>query len=181
METSLSIAALVALIAPSLPGCATAETAPASSPAEAPLPPLPRSSIAAVLAHRNELRLTAEQVNALGELDDQLQKARAALESGARTRRAQGSPAGAAAGGSRMGGGGGMGRGMRGGRRMAGGRPGAGEVRQGTPLEQRLDDLDTEAYLHAESVLTEAQQGPAREIAEQYREALADRREAARQ
>ena len=50
-------------------------TSPAASPEPAPRPPLARSSIGAVLAHRNELALTDEQVAKLEELDRQAQAA----------------------------------------------------------------------------------------------------------
>jgi hypothetical protein len=90
-------------------------------------------------------------------------------------------------GGPSMGGGGrgmgGGGRGMGGGGRGTGGRSGGGEGENrttATSLEQQVDDQDTEAYLNAELVLTEAQQLRAREIAEHYREQLWERREAAR-
>jgi hypothetical protein len=44
----------------------------------------------------------------------------------------------------------------------------------------RLDDNDTKAYLDAEEILTEAQRSRARDIAEDYREQLYDRRATAR-
>jgi hypothetical protein len=43
-----------------------------------------------------------------------------------------------------------------------------------------MDDNDTQAYLEAENVLTEAQRPKAREIATQYREELWDQRHSAR-
>jgi hypothetical protein len=171
-------------------GCATPERPPPLAAPAAPLPPLPRSSIAAVLARAGELRLTADQVNSLRELDDNLQKAQAALRGQGRGRGRGGQASGAGAppgGGPSMGMGGG-GRGMGGGRRMGGGR-GAGrgtrpavgdgdaESRRAA-LEDKLDSQDTEAYLHAEALLTAEQQPRAREIAERYREQLSDRRQA---
>jgi hypothetical protein len=44
-----------------------------------------------------------------------------------------------------------------------------------------MDDNDTNAYLEAEKVLTEAQRPRAREIASSYRQERSDRREALRQ
>jgi hypothetical protein len=76
--------------------------------------------------------------------------------------------------------GGGMrGGGMRGGRMPRG--P-AGEGSKGNPeatAQDRMDENDTKAYLDAEGVLTDAQKAKARDIAEDYREQLYDRRAAA--
>ncbi len=44
-----------------------------------------------------------------------------------------------------------------------------------------MDDNDTQAYLEAENVLTEAQRVQAREIASKYREQIWDQRHAARE
>jgi hypothetical protein len=71
----------------------------------------------------------------------------------------------------RMGGGSGMG----GGRHNRGGE---GSERHSDAVAQRIDDNDAQAFLEAESVLTEAQRPRAREIAEQYREQLFDWRKA---
>jgi hypothetical protein len=58
-------------------GCASAPPAPGEGPAATPAAtaPLPRSSIAAVLARRAELGLTAEQVTALGAAEAELEVA----------------------------------------------------------------------------------------------------------
>ena len=72
--------------------------------------------------------------------------------------------------------------GMHGGR-MGGGIPSSGSSgvrktdRQAT-LEDRLDENDTKAYLDAESLLTDAQKGRAREMASDYRERLYEERAA---
>ncbi len=155
-------------------GCATPEHPPPAAQAAALEPPLPRSSIAAVLAHAGELRLTADQVNRLRELDDNLQKAQAALQG--RGRAPAGQPSNGAAagmGGRRMGG--------RGGRRGGGMHPVGSDANaesRRSALEEKRDSQDTEAYLHAEELLTPEQQPRARAIAERYREQLWDRRQA---
>ena len=60
-------------------GCATSQPKQASTASSQP--PLPRSSIAAVLQHKDELQLTDDQVRRLQELDDQLERQNAALRS----------------------------------------------------------------------------------------------------
>jgi hypothetical protein len=141
------------------------------------LPPLPRSSIAAVLLHREDLALTDEQVHGLQQIDEQLADRVAALND--RTPRDGGvarrpaSPYGSA-------GSAGPGRGM--GTRRGMGRPRLSGGQQQNPnrpetSQDRLDDLDTQAYLQAEEeILTDEQKEKARDIAEEYREALYDRR-----
>jgi hypothetical protein len=155
------------------------------------LPPLPRSSIAAVVQQRAKLALTDDQVRDLEELDQAREKANAAIldevaqkEKAARAAASGngGTTSGAAAGGSRGGGmrGGGMRGGGMGGRRG----PPAGEAPHGADqptVQDRLDENDTKAFLDAEQVLTEAQRDPAREIASDYRAQLYDRRELERQ
>src|SRR5260370_23422326 len=54
-------------------------TSPPKATPPASQPPLPRSSIAAVLEHRRELELSDEQVRRLQNLDDQLERANAAI------------------------------------------------------------------------------------------------------
>ncbi len=136
------------------------------------LAPLPRSSIAAVLAARGELNLTVEQLRQLEKMDEQLEKANAPMRSEIQ-RVAQGeatSNQGGASTGRRAGG--------AGSRRRGEGGAGSARIRQdalGT-LQQRIDDNDTQAYLQAENVLTPAQQPRAREIASRFREELWDRR-----
>jgi hypothetical protein len=159
---------------------------------------LPRSSIAAVVARRGELGLDDGQVKQLEERDAALQRQLAEirerfgqaqrLPGGQGRPRPAGPPDGSSplpspaerardpAAGPVPGGGGGRGR-------HAGGRRGAqgGREDRAGELQRRLDDADTEAWLAAESVLAERQRDPARAVAERYREALADEREAARQ
>lgn len=144
---------------------------------------LPRSSVAAVLAHRLELGIDDEQVRRLEAIDDQLQRQNAALTN----RPAPGSAAGpvTAPGGSPPGdarpGSGSAGEGMgrhRGGRRGVPGRAGPGDERR--DAVRTADDNDTAAYLQAEQVLRPEQRDRAREIAERYREELYDQRAAKR-
>jgi hypothetical protein len=159
---------------------------PSSSGPAAPLassqPALPRSSIAAVLLHRDELGLSDDQVHAMQDLDEQLAEANAKLRAPERrlapdAGTAQQPSAGMSRRGAGMGGMGMGGRMGRGGGRRYGGVPAAnGERAPGRSIADRLDDNDTRAYLEAEKVLTDAQRERARDIAEEYREALYDRR-----
>lgn len=170
-------------------GCAGGRPVPKES---ANLPPLPRSSIVAVLAHRSELALTDEQVATLAVADAELQQKFDRL-------RAEGGlppqPPATAGQGPGPGGGppptpGGMGGGPHG-----GGGPGTkdGSPKGGAAAAQRrdparaqavldasLDAADTAAFLKAEQVFTAAQLERAREFANAYREQLFDRREAQR-
>jgi hypothetical protein len=128
---------------------------------------LPRSSIVAVLQHREELGLTPAQVEALLRRDDQLAREDAALRAAvARSNPSASSPSAApppASGGS-------SGKGAH--RQHSGG---ASDARKPPDLLTRLDDNDTRAYLEVEErVLTEAQRPRAQEIASKYREALYD-------
>lgn len=150
---------------------------PSPSP-PADLPPLPRSSIAAVLEHRAELELTDEQVRRLQQLDEKLQQENAAIRKElAQGKQASGQPApdGSAGGMGRRSRGGGGGRRSRG----EGGGTSNDTPRPKSPM-QLMDDNDTRAYLEAETILTEAQRPRAREIASRFREELSDRREARR-
>jgi hypothetical protein len=155
------------------------------------LPPLPRSSIAAVVQQRAKLGLTDDQVRDLEEIDQERERADAAFtdEVAQKQKAAQAAGAGAGSGppgggtrGGGMGGGGMRGGGMRGGG-MGGrrGPPQAGhEAANGTApatIQDKLDENDTKAFLDAEQVLTEAQRDPAREIASDYRAQLYERRE----
>jgi hypothetical protein len=150
-------------------GSAPPPSGPSAAPAAVPAaPPLPRSSIAAVLLHRDELGLSDEQVHALQDLDNDLAEANAKIAEGPPRRPAP--DAGTASGSVGMRGTG-MGRGH--GQRHAAPAP---AERRGTPVEQRMDDNDTHAFLRAEEILTDAQRDRARDIAEEYREALYDRR-----
>jgi len=173
-------------IAPlALAGClalAQAAEAPPASPA-----PLPRSSIAAVLARRGELGLTDAEVSQLEKRDAALQDRVAQLRQAAASPGPKGSgKGGAPAGGppSSPGDGPPHGGGRPGG--DGGGRHGERSAQQphdpasrAAALEARIDDADTEAWLSAEAALDPSRRERAREVAEKYREALADRREAA--
>jgi hypothetical protein len=133
----------------------------AAAPAEEPssrAPPklLPRSSLAAVLAHRAELGLDDDQVRRLERLDDDLQRRNAELPAAA----PEGRP---------------------GDRRGPGPAGGRGEPRRPPADPERVrSDNDTAAYLQAEEILRPEQRDRAREIAERYREELFDQRAAAR-
>jgi hypothetical protein len=137
---------------------------PAPPPIVAPAADLPRSSIAAILAHRVELGLTSGQVDALSRRDDALAKEDAALRARLATTSTSGPaspPASPSTGG-------------RHGRRGGGQR--APTAAHGPDALTQLDDNDTKAYLEIEDqVLTESQRPRAREIASAYREALYDR------
>ena len=168
----------------------------AQSAAPVPQPPLARSSIGAVLAHRGELNLTDEQIQKLEEMDHQVQVANEAIRTeGNPTRRPpaeprqQGSPGenrtasdpgsrSATGGPGRIGGGPGMGRG--GGHRRGAMRAPAPEAIKHPEAQERMDENDTKAYLDAEVLLSESQRPRAREIAEEYREQLYDWRAAMR-
>jgi hypothetical protein len=179
-------------LAPALLSCAHEKPAPAVDVSS--LPPLPRSSIAAVVQARAKLGLTDDQVRDLEEIDQARVKADAAVtdEAAQKQKAAQAAGASAAGGppasgarGGGMGGGGPHGGGMRGG--GMGGRRGpraSPEAANGTApatLQDRLDENDTKAFLDAEQVLTEVQRDPAREIASDYRAQLYERRELERQ
>jgi hypothetical protein len=163
---------------------------------EAALPPLPRSSIAAVVLHRAELGLTDEQVGQMEQRDQQREGENAAVRAEMEKKGQSGPAAPSSTSGAGSGGGapqgmhgGGMGGGMHGGGmhggRMGGRSPASGssggkEADRAATLDDRLDENDTKAYLEAEGVLTEAQQARAREIASDYREQLYERRANAR-
>ncbi len=158
VRVALLVAVLVA-------ACATA---PPPRPAPAPPPvDLPRSSISAILLHRDELGLTQVQVEALERRDDDLAREDAAL----RAQVAKPNPSASAPGASPAPASGGSS--GRGGRRPHSG--GASQARSPTDALTRIDDNDTRAYLDVEErVLTAAQRPRAQEIASQYREALYD-------
>lgn len=164
-----------------------------------PAPPaarlLPRSSIAAVLARRGELGLGDAQVKQLEEREAALQRQLGEIRqgSGARPPGGPGQPEGRAdrgGAGSRPGddhapasearGGQGRGGGRHGSRGAGRAAPADSPAARSAELQQRLDDADTAAWVAAEELLPEAQREPARAVAERYREALADQREAER-
>jgi hypothetical protein len=157
---------------------------------QAPLPPLPRSSIAAVLEHREELALNDEQVTRLQNLDDELARSNQAVRDELDRRKKEASQASSSSNDSSSGGdpfssggrGGGMGGGGMGGGRMGGGggrHRGGGNAAAATPsADDKIDENDTRAYLEAEGTLTEEQRPKAREIASKYREQLYNRRHA---
>jgi hypothetical protein len=155
--------------------CATGQSERASSTAK-DLPPLPRSSIAAVLARRGELQLSDDQVHWLELRDQRLERDNAEIREVMAQRQKQPGHSGDDAFRAGMGGGS---RGSRGGRSMMAPRGSAPQNPRRTGQDQ-LDDNDTKAYLDAENILTEAQRPRAREIAEHFREELWDRREAQR-
>ena len=163
----------------------------AEAPATSPGPggPLPRSSIAAVLAHRGDLGLTDAEVSELEKRDEALQKQVAKIrEEFPGSSHGSGGPGGTGAGPSPMaappeGGGGGHHGGGGGGRHHDGSGGSSGRqdsAGRGAVLRSRLDDADTTAWLAAETVIAESRREKARDVAERYREALADRREAER-
>jgi hypothetical protein len=159
--------------------------------------PLPRSSIAAVLAHQGELELSAEQVRELEKRDEALQKELVAIRDRyGRTPAASPAPhrapvrsGGASPGaipgstsGDRPPGGGAHG--------MGGGHvghPPRARSPSGDPdpttraaeLQRELDDADTHAWLEAETTLPVAKQQRARSVAAKYREDLSEQREKA--
>jgi hypothetical protein len=186
MTDLASIVALALVLHVGLPG----DPAPAS--------PLPRSSIAAVLAHRGELGLSDAEVTALEERDVALQKHLSEIREphGANERSAPGE--GATRLGKRAGDDAQGARapsdnalpegavGANGGQRHRSGRHGARTSADGRPddpagrasrLQMQLDNADTEAWLAAEVLLPEEKRARARDVAEKYREALADARE----
>jgi hypothetical protein len=125
------------------------------------------------LLHREELRLTETQVEALQRRDDELAREDAALRAQVAKSHPSTSASGAApppASGGSSG---------RGGRRPHQGGP--GEARRPADPLTRLDDNDTRAYLEVEErLLTEAQRPRAQAIASQYREALYDQQHRSR-
>jgi hypothetical protein len=162
--------------------------------------PLPDSSIAAVLAARGELGLSADQVKELEGRDAALQRQRAAIRElqGAPPAPAKGSQRGppGADGASRgtppdaIPGDRSAGAGARGGAGVGGGgrkpskTPGAGTTgdaqdpaTRAAALQRQLDDADTRAWLEAEARLPPEMQERARAIAARYREALGSQRE----
>jgi hypothetical protein len=143
-----------------------------------PAPPLPPSSVAALLAQRGELGLDNEQVARLSAIDRRRQEADREAEvdleqQEQRAREPKGrlaSPAsagrrGAGGGGSAAASGGGRGRGV--------------PPSDDDPVsfaQFRLDEDDAKAYAEAEAVLTETQRMAAREIIARYRDDVMSQR-----
>jgi hypothetical protein len=171
MPRALLLAALAADLV--LAGCAERKPLPRPE-----LPPLPRSSIAAVLQHRADLGLTDEQAQKLQARDDQLETQNAGLhEPGTPRQRPDGEAGGMRRGGMGMGGGG-----MRGGGHHGGG-GGGGERREShiESVQQQRDSNDTAAFTEIESTLTDVQRPRAEAIASEYRDQLYHQREALKQ
>lgn len=155
-----------------------------ASPADPPagtLPPLlPDSSVAAVLLKRSSLELTPDQVKQLEQVQARLVRDQAAAreEASRPPADASGSPGAPPSPKATGAGGGGPGPGMSGGKT----RPppnirtssGSDTSRQ---LDQRLDELDTAAFLKAVELLPEAQREKAIDVASRYREQLFEQRE----
>jgi hypothetical protein len=185
LQIALLVSQLCVTQAPSLP-----------SGAGPPLP-LPRSSIAAVLAKRGAIGLTATQVALLEKRDAELQREREAImerfnpPAKDMPKKAgltfngpgKGGGAGGPPGGGPPGGGpGGGGPGGTGGAPPGGGPPGVRE-KESDPsngmakMEQEFDNADTRAWLEVAAQLPPAIEERATEVASQYREALASDRE----
>jgi len=193
LERALCVAWVLPLVACAHATPVSPSATSAAPPLPAPKPPLAHSSIAAVLAHRGELALTDEQIAKLEEMDRRLQSANEAIGAEGKvagkpspppTREARTLPpseerpirdptAGSGMGGRGLGRTGGRHRGAMGGS--------ADSHAKRPDAEARMDDNDTQAYLDAESVLTEAQRPKARDIAEAYREQLYDWRRSRRE
>jgi hypothetical protein len=145
---------------------------PADPPASAPPPPLVGSSVAAVLAQRGVLDLSADQVKQLEQVQLQLTRDQQA----AREELSHPPPAQAGKPGSGPPGGG-----------MAGGKPrptphlAASGPSQAQAIEQRLDELDTAAFLKAVELLPESRREQAIDIASRFREQLFETRERGKQ
>jgi hypothetical protein len=78
LKPSLTLSRTLTFLGSAVLACTTVDPR-ESAAAIAALPPLPRSSIAAVLEHRADLSLTDEQVKKLQDLDDQLEQDNSAL------------------------------------------------------------------------------------------------------
>jgi hypothetical protein len=151
-----------ACIAAAILACAQAPSRPARQGSPPAGPRLPRSSIMAVLEHRNELELDDAQVAKLLDVEKELDKRRDEV------RPAPDQPARASEN---------AGRGDDSGPRRGGHNRRAGDTPRGRArprasppgsVDRVLDDADTEAYYQAENVSRVEQRERAREIAEQY-------------
>ncbi len=152
---------------------------PADPPASTLPPLLPSSSVGAVLLKRGALELTPEQVKQLEQVQARLVRDQAAAREAAAHPPEPSGPANAPPPPKATGaGGGGPGPGMSGGKT----RPppnirSSSGADQSLALEQRLDELDTEAFLKAVELLPEAQREKAVDVASRYREQLFEQRE----
>jgi hypothetical protein len=144
--------------------CATTPPAPSASE-----PKLPRSSIAAVLEHRDELKFTNEQVARLEDIESRQMTKLEDLREKTTARANQ--PAESGGPSPSMGGG-------RGGHRGGGMGGGGARPRPRAPPEvlAKLDDIDTQAFTEAIVVFSEEQKNPAIQIASEYRSQIYERR-----
>jgi hypothetical protein len=170
-KTLLAVVVPAALL---LAACAASRPSTVSPPPPSrPAILLPKSSIAAVLAHRSELGLDEEQVRRLEAIDATLQKQQLGVGAPTPSSAAAGPRpgAGADAGGDPP---------SRKGRHREGG-SGRGRRDPDRAPETTWDENDTAAYYRAEQILGPEQRDRAREIAELYREELYDQRAAPRE
>jgi hypothetical protein len=151
------------------------------APPAGPSAPLPRSTIAAVLAHRAELGLSAVEVERLEQIDSDLVRERrewgadaASGEAKAKNRSHGGEAPSSSDGASGGPGSGGLPAGPPGAPGASGGRGTAADPTEGR--RRWLDEADTRAYLRAEATLEPPHRDGARRIASEYRAALYDLR-----
>jgi hypothetical protein len=150
-----------------------------TDPPASTLPPLlPSSSVGAVLLKRSALELTPEQVKQLEQVQARLVRDQAAAREAAAHPPEPSGPANAPPPPKATGaGGGGPGPGMSGGKTRPPPNIRSSGADQSLALEQRLDELDTEAFLKAVELLPEAQREKAVDVASRYREQLFEQRE----
>ena len=167
-----SLLLFVLLLAPA------GRASPADPPASTLPPLLPSSSVGAVLLKRSALELTPEQVKQLEQVQARLVRDQAAARDAAIHPPEPSGPANAPPPPKATGaGGGGPGPGMSGGKTRPPPNIRTGGANQSLALEQRLDELDTEAFLKAVELLPEAQREKAVDVASRYREQLFEQRE----
>lgn len=165
-----------------LTACATVPKGPP------PVPPSERSSLSAVLAHAEEMKLSALQVARLSQFDQAREVKASEVRAEFRARaEGKGAPPGAMSGNPNDPNAGMGSSGMSG--RDASGQNGMGTPGQGRQtrrskeamqeaLESRIDEIDTQAYFLAEPFLDEAQKALAQKYASAYRLALYNYRDA---
>lgn len=168
-----------------LTACATVPKGPP------PVPPSERSSLSAVLAHADELKLSPLQVARLSQFDQAREVKASEVRAEFRARaEGKGPPVGAMSGnpndpnaGMGNSGPGGLG-GMDASGQNSMGTPGQGRQTRRSKeamqeaLESRIDEIDTQAYFLAEPFLDEAQKALAQKYASAYRLALYNYRDA---